>query len=100
MRFLYLLVMMFMAGFSLKPKICIDCKHFIPDDDPNLLEFGKCSLSKYEINKNDEKYLVTGIQVPLVVEYRFCTTMRSNEKLCGKEGKNYVKKYRKRIVKD
>jgi hypothetical protein len=87
--------MMFIAGFSLKPKICIDCKHFIPSDS-NYAEFGKCSLSKYEIDKNDEKYLVTGIQVPLVVEYMFCSTMRSNEKLCGKEGKNYVKKYKKK----
>jgi len=99
MRFLYLLAMMFMSVASLKPKICIDCKYFIPSGS-NYDEFGKCSLSKYEIDKNDERYLVTGIQVPVVVEYRFCTTMRSNEKLCGKEGKNYVKKYRKKILKD
>lgn len=100
MRFLYLLVMMFMSVVSLKPKFCINCKHFIPDDDPNLVEYGKCSLSKYVIDKNDEQFLVTGIQIPLIVEYRYCSTMRSCENMCGKEGKNYVKKYRKRIVKD
>lgn len=100
MRFLYLLAIMFMSVVSLKPKFCIECKHFIPSGGSNYDEFGKCSLSKYEIDRNDEQFLVTGIQIPLIVEYRFCTTMRSYEHMCGKEGKEYVRKYRKRILKN
>ena len=45
--------MMFMTGFSLKPKFCINCKYYI-QDDKNKLEYGKCSLFKYIIDKNDE----------------------------------------------
>lgn len=97
MRFLYFLVVMFMKSVSLKPKFCADCKYFIPCET-NLVQFGKCALSKYDINKNDVSFLVSGIQIPLVTDYRYCSTMRFSDRLCGKEGKNYKKKYKKRNV--
>jgi len=98
MRFLYFLVMMFMSSVSLKPKFCVDCKYFIPCETTNLVQYGKCSLSKYDIDKNDENFLVSGIQVPLITQYRYCSTMRNYEDFCGKEGKKYKKKYKKRNV--
>lgn len=89
--------MMVITGFSLKPKFCINCKYYIPDDK-NKLEYGKCSLFKYNIDKNDEKYLVTGIQIPIITEYSFCTLARNYDSMCGKEAKKYKRKYRKKTL--
>jgi len=67
-----------------KPKLCINCKYFITDN--NTGKFGKCSLFPKQSGKNN--YLVTGINED---EYFFCSTLRDTNGMCGEEGKYYKK---------
>ena len=62
-------------------KLCIDCKHYRPDVNPNL---GKCSLFK-QIN---DYTLVTG---KVEIDYRYCYDVRLTNKICGEKGKLYEK---------
>lgn len=70
-----------------KPKICINCKHFIADDDDG--SFGKCSL--FPQKKDNIDFLVYGIEKEEIVDYSYCSTARNFDNLCGKEGKMYKK---------
>jgi len=74
----------------MKPKLCINCKHFITDN--NTDKFGKCSLFT---KKNNIYNLVNGINKDNI-EYHYCAVSRDTEDMCGKEGKMYKKKYLKR----
>ena len=77
---------------EIKPKLCINCKHFITDDGSG--KFGKCSL--FPTRKPSNFYdLVTGVERN---EYMYCSTTRDQDNLCGKEGKMYKKKYMKRRI--
>ena len=68
--------LLFVVANALTPKLCIHCKHFIGN--------GKCALFSYK----EEDDLVTGkVQE---IQYRYCSTARSSERLCGKKGKYYV----------
>jgi hypothetical protein len=70
---------------QIKPKLCIQCKHFIPDKGNG--EFGKCSFfprAECKIN-----YLVNGENKG---EYYYCSTARSSNNMCSEEGKYYKKK--------
>ena len=71
--------LLFVAN-ALTPKLCIHCKHFIGNVKPI---YGKCALFPY---KEDD--LVTGNFQE--THYRYCSTVRSSERLCGKKGKHYV----------
>ena len=74
-----------------KPKLCINCRHFIPGNNGDD-KYGKCSLfPKIEGLTN---FLVTGINEE---EYYYCTTARSTDDLCTKEGNYYKKKYIKNL---
>jgi hypothetical protein len=83
---------LFVNSLAIKPKFCVNCKHFIPHEHNN--EYGKCSLFIYE----NSKYLVDGIAREN--EYYTCSTARSSVNLCGKEGAKYRKKYTKKFVKE
>jgi hypothetical protein len=69
-----------------KPKLCVNCKYFIPDNDNG--KYAKCSLFQKEDGLIN--YLVNGINEN---EYYFCSTLRSNKEYCGKEGTKYKRKY-------
>jgi len=71
-----LLITFFALTHVLTPKLCIHCKHFIGN--------GKCDLFTYK----EEDDLVTGTVQE--TQYRYCSTARSSESLCGKKGKHYV----------
>ena len=67
------------------PKICINCKFFknsVMIDN----KFGKCSL--YPTTERDDDFFVTGIDKN--VDYYYCSTVRNNDDMCGKEGKRYI----------
>lgn len=74
------------CGFTLaskQPKLCVNCKHFIPDTHSNFFrndEFGKCRLFPL---------LVTGKQKVSETDYSYCSTARSYEHYCGKKGNFY-----------
>ena len=75
--------------FSLKqinPKICINCKHFIPDNDNGI--FGKCSF--FQKKEGKIHFLITGIEDKK--NYYYCSTSRESKDMCGEEGKYYIQK--------
>ena len=74
-----------------KTKFCINCKHFINDSMSGKSEFGKCSLFPTESGS----FFVDGSNTNY---YYYASTVRGSERLCGKEGKYYKKKYIKRIT--
>ena len=86
------MLFLFVNSLTIKPKFCVNCKHFIPHEHNN--EFGKCSLFVYE----NAKYLVDGIVRDN--EYYACSTARSWDHLCGKTAKKYRKRYIKRNAKE
>ncbi len=73
------------ASIKPKPKLCIQCKHFIPDDDNG--RFGKCSL--FPSLESNIHFLVNGEKNS---EYYYCSTARKSPRMCGEEGKHYKKK--------
>ena len=77
----WLLATLFALTHALAPKYCIHCKHFI--NQPNGPEYGKCRF----FPKMEPDSLVTGKSAE---DYRYCSTARTYENLCGKKGKYYV----------
>lgn len=93
---LFILLSIILQVFSAKgtkPKLCIDCKHFIKDN--GIGKFGKCSLSPKLSGR--KYYLVNGVIDES--EYEFCCLSRANEDICGEDGKLYKKKYKNRDLK-
>lgn len=75
------------------PKLCINCKHFIPDNIDN--KFGKCSL--FPKTDDNNFYLVTG-NIKEDLDYIYCETARSYDFRCGKNGDFYKKKYTRKNI--
>lgn len=83
---------------EMKPKLCINCKYFITDNDDGNNDdgkFGKCLL--FTKKENDIYHLVNGIHTNNI-EYHYCSVSRAIEHMCGKEGKLYKKKYTKKSI--
>jgi hypothetical protein len=68
-----------------KPKLCINCKHFIPSG--TNLEYSKCAYFPSKAAKVN--FLVNGIYEN---DYYYCSTVRDSNNMCGEEGKMYKKK--------
>lgn len=73
-------ILLFVVANALTPKLCIHCKHFI--NQPSGPQYGKCSFFPIGVD-----CLVTGKSAE---DYRYCSTARSFENLCGKKGKRFV----------
>jgi hypothetical protein len=96
--FLLLWVSFYFASvnsLNINPKICINCKYFIPDDSSDV--YGKCSVFP-KIEKNNLNFLVTGNKDPSLSYYEYCSIVRKNEDMCGKEGKKYKRKYIRKVL--
>jgi len=94
---LTILSLLFLQIFSfkvIKPKLCINCKYFITDNDTG--KFGKCSL--FPKKENNIYTLINGIHDNTNNEYFFCSVARVSENWCGPEGKLYKKKYTKKSI--
>ena len=74
---------------QIKPKLCINCKYFIPDNDDS--KYGRCSL--FQKKEGKINFLVNGINNQ---EYYYCSTSRDTNEMCGEEGKYYKKKLDKK----
>jgi hypothetical protein len=91
--FFYILFTLFVLSSSLKqskPKICIDCKYFIPSTINN--KYGRCLAFP---NIETKKYiLVIGEEANILsdADYNYCTVARDNDNMCGVNGKKYKKK--------
>lgn len=81
---------------QVKPKLCINCKYFIPynDDNDNAID-GKCSFFPKKEGKIN--YLISGINEN---EYYYCSTVRGESSMCGEDGVKYKKKIVKNDKKD
>lgn len=77
---------------STNTKFCLNCRYFL-DNTNTGIQFGKCSQFPHIIQ--DNSYLITGTSIYQEIDYHFCSTARSSETMCGKEGKMYKRKYRK-----
>jgi len=72
---------------KVKPKICIECKHFIPSENGDI--YGKCSLFPFYNNN----FLINGVNDES--DYYYCSTSRMSTKMCGTEGQLYKRKNKK-----
>jgi hypothetical protein len=73
---------------QLKPNFCVDCR-FYRKDFFSSSEFGKCAL--FPKKEEDSSFFVNG-NTNDKIEYYFCSTARTSDHMCGKEGKYYEKK--------
>ena len=77
------------SSSSSSEKYCVNCKFFVKHPFSKST-FGKCSAFRKNLeNYQLLDYLVSGKQK---IEYKFCSTARENDNLCGKEGKMYIEK--------
>ena len=78
---------------KINPKLCINCKHFIPTIDN---KFSKCALFPTLYSKNF--YLVNGVAHE--DDHNYCYVARTTNNMCSKNGNFYIKKYKKRKASD
>ena len=73
-----------------KPKFCVNCIHF----RANLFDskFGKCSLFPIIENVDNEDYLVNGNVKKPIIDYNYCSVLRSYDDMCGENGNMYKEK--------
>ena len=83
------LIMVSSSSYMIKPKFCINCKHFIPPDSNNN-EYGMCSMFK-NIDQTDD-FLVTSIKSVKKKNYIYCSIAREFWYMCGKIGRKYEEK--------
>lgn len=74
---------------EIKPKLCINCKHFITDHATG--RYGKCSL--FPKNEGKINFLVNGKYDD---NFYYCSMVRLVKDMCGEEGKKYKRKYVKK----
>jgi hypothetical protein len=92
------LMLLFINGSS--EKFCVNCKHYTKGILCNEI-FGKCKLFSINSDKANKSlaeevdYLVVGKKS---TEYRFCTTARADENMCGPKGKLYCKKNKSSLL--
>ena len=72
---------------SYKPRICKNCKHFIPSKLGD--SFAKCSLFE-KTGSNEINYLVTGEKI---IEFNYCSSARHDNTSCGVRGTHYKPVY-------
>jgi hypothetical protein len=82
----WLLATFIVVSNALTTRFCVHCKHFIPNGVSP--EFGKCRA--FPIRDTVDDYFVTG-KSTVKEEYRYCSTARNYENLCGNSGKRFVK---------
>jgi hypothetical protein len=93
MKYIFtILTMLFLPIFcfkEIKPKLCINCKYFITDNDSG--KYGRCMLFPLEGEK--QYSLVNGNIMENKNGYNFCIEARQMEDKCGWQAKMYKTKY-------
>ena len=92
MFFYIIITTLFATVYS--EKYCVNCKYFVKNTFSKDT-FGKCSAFRKNTDYNKIDYLVSGKEKK---EYKYCSTAREDEKLCGEEGKMYIE--RNNLIKD
>jgi hypothetical protein len=91
---LSLLFLQILSFKEIKPKLCLNCKYFITDN--NTGQYGRCLL--FPKGEDNRYRLVNGNIIENKNEYNYCVTAREVENMCGLEGKKYKKKYTKKEI--
>jgi hypothetical protein len=82
---------------EIKPKICINCRHFIKDNNnDDSGKFAKCSLFPLKNENTNKWFLVNGIKEKEIVDYQFCVVARKSDEMCGNKGTMHKRKYNKK----
>ena len=84
-----------------EPKLCKNCKYFLPNEkfqltDPLRLQLARCEENPVVVE--DKFYLVTGAPKHMVTDYQFCSTARTFTSMCGPEGLKYVAKNKEQDI--
>jgi len=83
--FIFFTIILPIISFNqMKPKLCINCKYFINDN--NTGKFGKCSF--FQKKEGKINYLVNGINETEF--YYYCSISRERNDMCGEEGKYFI----------
>ena len=85
-----MLQVLFSDSYTIKPKLCINCKYFFKDSILDNNRFGKCIF--FPTTKVDSNFYVTGDEKYIKKEYYYCSTARNSDILCGNDGLKYEKK--------
>ena len=97
MKYIFtILSILFLPIFCLngiKPKLCINCKYFITDN--NTGKYGRCMLFQIEGEKCYN--LVNGNVNENQNQYHSCVVARQMESKCGSQGKMYKKNIKKGV---
>jgi hypothetical protein len=72
----------------LSEKHCVNCKHFVKNTFCHDT-FGKCSAFRRNNENHYIDFLISGKEK---IEYKYCSSAREDNKLCGPEGKLYMEK--------
>ena len=91
--YLYLFCLYWLKNHSIITTInaenfCVNCIHF-KKHWLSSTTFGRCTLFPIDI-ENKADYLVSGKPAK---EFKFCSTARIDENMCGTKGKYFQKKY-------
>lgn len=70
--------------YTLMPKFCVHCEHFIPHKNGD--KYGKCKMFPEEAT---DLYLITG-EKNQEATYHYCSTARKFDHMCGEQGKRYA----------
>ena len=74
--FFIIITLAFALKLNNNKKLCINCKWFIPNKDPNMKEYGLCKIYKNVVpDKNGERII-----------YDYAVHCRINENMCGETG--------------
>lgn len=88
----YNFLLLFSRMYSIKPKLCANCKFCIKDFF-EISNKGKCSLfPKAEKEEQSRFFLVDEGILIKKTDYQYCNISREYQNMCGKDGKLYEEK--------
>ena len=76
-------------GSALEPKLCKNCKHFMPN--PRDIKFSKCAL--FPKLQEDTFVFIDNILFDIPGEHYYCSVTRNYNHMCGKKGKKFEENY-------
>lgn len=98
MNIIIFFLLLLSSGAS-NTKLCVNCRYFVKNSIFAGDEYGCCKMYLKE-QDNIAEYLVTGAYKNIEKDdyYYYCSTVRGSERMCGKQGKDYKKKYKRKLI--
>ena len=83
-----IILFFYLISNCLCEKFCVNCKYFIKNPFSKN-NYGRCAIFTKENEYTKIDYLITGKRK---IEYKFCSSAREDEKMCGINGKYFIEK--------